>query len=87
MATIFICGDVVNLQSSTQFIDAEFIKKIQAADFSICNLEGPVVDSSVNTIPYALKQHGTTMDSLAAAGFDFLLLANNHICDMVKKGL
>lgn len=77
----------MNLKSPTQFIDAEFIKRIQAADYSICNFEGPVVDASVNTIPYALRQHGSTIDSLASAGFDLLLLANNHICDYGEKGV
>lgn len=36
----FYCGDIINLFSDKNFIDDEFVKTIQASDYSICNYEG-----------------------------------------------
>jgi poly-gamma-glutamate capsule biosynthesis protein CapA/YwtB (metallophosphatase superfamily) len=66
---------------------------LSAADLAIGNLEGPLVPTTVISLPRVLpNQLNLTADermapSLAHAGFDLLSLANNHIFDSRSAGL
>ena len=86
MASFFICGDIVNKYSEVQFVDDGIIEFIKNADYAICNLEGVVLpDNSYS--PTGVFQKYSTLKKLKDAGFDMLLLANNHITDRGKEGL
>ena len=86
MATFFICGDIINRYSPNQFIDNQIIDIIKNADYSICNLEGPILpENSISHI--GVYQQNLTTKNLKNAGFDMLLLANNHITDRGNEGL
>lgn len=84
MAKLFICGDIANVSSDQQFISEELQKIIQTADYAICNFEGPI---RFNENQKGVVQHPTTLASLKEAGFNMLLLANNHITDSGEEGL
>lgn len=86
MASFFICGDIVNKFADKQFIDAEIIDIIKKTDYAICNLEG-VVLSDNSSSPTGIFQKSSTLKNLKDAGFDMLLLANNHITDKGVQGL
>lgn len=63
--------------------------EIQTADYSIANLEFPVIDND-SPIQKSGATFGAKSDALNGiknAGIDFLNLANNHIFDHGKKGL
>lgn len=84
-AKVFVCGDLINMYSSSPFIDKSILNIIAECDYSICNFEGTCEYSEIKgrdmvhlpeTLPY-LKQCGLNM----------LLLGNNHITDYGYKGL
>ena len=85
MAKVFLCGDIINQFSEEQFIGEKMIDCIQSCDYSVCNLEG-VIDSGTFE-NHGMLQHPSTIDSLAKAGFNLCLLANNHITDYDIDGL
>lgn len=85
MAKVFVCGDVVNMFSSRQFVGEELLERIKSADYAIANLEGCVYGSS-GVVP-KMMQHPKTVSLLKEAGFRMLLLANNHIADYGENAI
>lgn len=85
MASLFICGDVVNKFRDTQFIGENLKQIISACDFSICNLEG--IEEFPEMRKGNIYQKRKTLCLLKEAGFDMMLLANNHITDYGIAGL
>lgn len=96
---ILIAGDYVpqhrvsNLIDKSQFADvfSEVLPYTQAADYSIVNLESPVVQSfSAKPIDKSgprLKCSPKAIESLVYAGFDMVTLANNHFYDYGEEGV
>lgn len=86
MVNFFICGDIVNKFSDEQFIDNQLIDIIKNADYSICNLEGVLLSDNFDSMT-GVFQKKSTIKNLKNAGFDMLLLANNHITDKGQEGI
>jgi len=84
-ADIFICGDIINQTTDKQFIDQSIVDVIQQCDYSICNFEGTC--QSQSRLKGQMLQRSSTLQSLQEAGFDMLLLANNHVTDYGYDGL
>ena len=84
-ADIFICGDIINQTTDEQFIDESLINVIQSCDYSICNFEGTCKSDTLQK--GQMLQRESTLESLKDAGFNMLLLANNHITDYGENGL
>ena len=78
-ASIFFCGDIINMYSHDQFVGTELQKIIKDCDYAVGNLEGVLNDIGVASKP--MIQDASTITSLKEAGFTLLLLANNHIAD------
>ena len=85
MIKLFICGDIVNLYNDHQFISDELIGIIKSADYSIGNLEGGLSITENKMTSTQILQHPSTIKFLKEAGFNMLLLANNHITDGGKE--
>ena len=85
MTSIFICGDIINTSFDGQFIDSSILDIVDQTDYAICNYEGTNLEN--DHIRKDMIQHPSTLESLKKAGFDLLLLANNHITDYGKIGL
>lgn len=96
--SVLIAGDVVpNGRTMDAFAShkaealfRDLIPEIQGADYSIVNLECPIVDRKAS----AIKKNGpclcTTIDTvttLKEAGFDCVTLANNHFRDFGQTGV
>jgi poly-gamma-glutamate synthesis protein (capsule biosynthesis protein) len=62
---------------------------IQGGDLAIANLESAVVPNARIATSGGLRFHGRPqmLDGIAAAGFDYLSLANNHIGDAGEQGI
>jgi len=90
MATLFICGDIVNNENNDGLICSDELSMIiSSADYAICNFEAPISgvgQPQVKTGPH-LNQHPNTIRGLKQQGFDLLLLANNHIMDFGSAAL
>ncbi|MCS3197357.1 CapA family protein [Bacteroides thetaiotaomicron] len=84
-ADIFICGDIINQTTDKQFIDSSLIDVIQHCEYSICNFEGTCKSDTLQK--GQMLQRESTLQSLKDAGFNMLLLANNHITDYGECGL
>ena len=84
-ADIFICGDIINQTTDEQFIDKSLINVIQSCDYSICNFEGTCKSDTLQK--GQMLQRESTLESLKDAGFNMLLLANNHVTDYGENGL
>lgn len=84
-ADFFICGDIINQSTDEQFIDKPIINLIKKCDYSICNFEGTCISKELNS--GTMLQRSSTLSSLKEAGFNLLLLANNHITDYGHLGL
>ena len=84
-ADIFICGDIINQTTNQQFIDNSLLNVIEHCDYSICNFEGTCTSESFSK--GQMLQRPSTLKSLKEAGFNLLLLANNHITDYGFEGL
>lgn len=84
-AEIFICGDIINQTTDQQFIDESLLDAIGYCDYSICNFEGTCMSESISE--GQMLQHPSTLKSLKEAGFNLLLLGNNHITDYGYDGL
>lgn len=85
MTDIFICGDVINPSYDGQFIDSTLLEIINKVDYAVCNYEGTNLGGEY--LGKDMIQHPSTLYSLKKAGFDLLLLANNHITDYGQQGL
>ena len=88
-ANILIVGDIVNTKNKESFIDSDLQKLIKSQDYSVCNFEAPVENSGLK-YPKAgpsIFQNKETIEILKKAGFNLLLLANNHIYDYGGTGL
>lgn len=84
-ADIFICGDIINQTTGKQFIDKNLLKVMRNCDYCICNFEGTCKTSTLQK--GQMLQHDSTLKSLKEAGFNLLLLANNHVTDYGEQGL
>ena len=59
-----------------------------AADLRVGNLESPITDSArVAPAKFTLRGAPQTAESLGAAGFDIVSLANNHMMDFGPEGI
>lgn len=95
--SLFIAGDVVpkgiqpdEFISKGELIFGEMKPYITGADFSIVNLEAPIVRDK----PSPIKKSGpclgvapSTIEVLKNAGFSVFTLANNHFFDQDQKGV
>ena len=90
MATILICGDVVNFHNADGFVCSDEVAKIATeADCSVCNFEAPISGfgrPQPKSGPH-IAQVPETVEGLKSQGFDLLLLANNHIMDYGREAL
>lgn len=89
MKKIVICGDFRAANPSIIRFDDEIANLIKNADVSICNFEAPIRTKGTNPI----KKSGPSLDQSAEspvflknAGFNVILLANNHIMDYGQEG-
>lgn len=82
--SLFIAGDVINQFNEQQFVGKGLIEDIKRCDYAICNLEGVL---SPQEKPQSMQQMPSTINSLKEAGFNLLLLANNHIADYGPEAL
>lgn len=85
MTKIFICGDINNHSFNGDFIDSSIHQVIDNSDYAVCNYEGTNLGGDY--VGKDMVQHPSTLDTLKKAGFDLLLLANNHITDYGETGL
>lgn len=97
MINIFVSGDFAPKFRIMELIDKEdyqsvfndILPIIKESDFSITNLESPLIDEGTpiaKTGPN-LKASPKSIKALKYAGFDMVTLANNHIMDYGKEGL
>ena len=84
MAKFFVCGDIVNGFSHKQFIGKKLLDIIRSSDFAIGNFEGCL---GVKKKENLLIQTDETLHLLQEAGFNLMLLANNHISDYGRIGM
>ena len=87
---LFACGDVVNFNAKSDFIDNKLKNIIQSSDMAICNFEAPIFHQDMKPIKKAgphVHQSKESAQYLKDVGFDFVSLANNHIYDYGQKGL
>ena len=87
---LFACGDVVNFNAKSDFVDERLKNIIHSSDISICNFEAPIKHSGMKGIKKAgphVYQSKESVQYLKDVGFDFVSLANNHIYDYGQKGL
>lgn len=94
---VFVTGDFVPRFRVKDMIErgdysffTEVVGQTKASDYSIINLESPVVDGEGTPIEKTgpnLKCHPNTMKSVRYAGFNCVTLANNHFYDYGDKGV
>lgn len=87
---LFACGDFVNFNAKSDFVDERLKNIIHSSDISICNFEAPIKHSGMKGIKKAgphVYQSKESVQYLKDVGFDFVSLANNHIYDYGQKGL
>ena len=85
MANLFVCGDIVNMSDSNEFIGGKLAEIISTADYSIANLEGPELNDSIKCSgPHQMEG---TVRYLQEVGFNMMLLANNHITEYGAEGI
>lgn len=82
---LFVCGDIINMFSTNQFISDELIDIIKSTDYAICNFDGTCEYAEIQNRDMVQKKG--TLSFLKKAGFDLMLLANNHVTDYEFKGL
>lgn len=98
MAKIIIAGDFCPRERVQEHIEAqnfeiifgEIKKYTSKADYSIVNLEAPIVKGAANPISKcgpSLKAIPATTDAILYAGFNMVTLANNHFYDYGDKGV
>ncbi len=95
---ILIAGDLCPLERVADLIAAKQYASvcrsvkpvIEAANYSLVNLECPVVEHPAQPIPKCgpnLKTTREAVDMVACAGFKAVTLANNHILDYGEVGM
>ena len=98
MVKILICGDYCPQDIVHDLIEKEDYKSVfgeirpytSMADYSIVNLEAPVVNSKATAIEKCgpnLKCSNRAIKALKNAGFDLVTLANNHFYDYGYSGV
>lgn len=90
MASIFVCGDIVNAEHRDGIICSHALaQKIASTDYAVCNFEAPIAGYGERQPKWGphLCQHAETIFGLRHQGFDLLLLANNHVMDFGADGL
>ena len=98
MAKIIIAGDFCPRERVQEHIEAQNFENIfgdikrytSEADYSIVNLEAPIVNGIANPISKcgpSLKAIPATTDALKHAGFNMATLANNHFYDYGDSGV
>lgn len=98
MIKLLIAGDFCPKDRVAEFIDkgnyesvlGEIKEYISQADYSIVNLEAPVVETSAKPIEKCgpnLKCTRKAIDALKWAGFNMVTLANNHFYDYGDNGV
>ena len=95
--SLFIVGDIVpksipakSFSCKGKQIFKEVCPFIQNADFSIANLEAPVVSRGLTPIRKSgpcLSTSPSTIEVLKEVGFDAVTLANNHFYDQGQQGV
>lgn len=99
MVKILIAGDYASRARVAKLIDAgrydEIFEEVRVCtstvDYSIVNLEAPVVETE-SAIPIEkygpnLKCSAKALDAIRYAGFDMVTLANNHFYDYGEDGV
>ena len=98
MIKILICGDYCPQDRVQDLIEKEDYKSVfgdicpytSIADYSIVNLEAPVLKSKATPIEKCgpnLKCSNKAVDALKYAGFNMVTLANNHFYDYGYNGV
>lgn len=98
MINILICGDYCPRDRVADLIESENYKAVfgeivnytSQADYSIVNLEAPVVESEALPIAKCgpnLKCSSKAVKAIRYAGFDMVTLANNHFYDYGDRGV
>ncbi|HCU34448.1 MAG TPA: hypothetical protein DGT21_03085 [Armatimonadetes bacterium] len=95
-ATLVCVGDVMLgrgvgdlcLEKGNAYPFERYAKRLAGADIAFCNLEAVLSDQPM-TYPRVnpLRARPEMADALAAAGFDVVSLANNHVVDCGRPGL
>jgi len=95
--SIFIAGDVVpkgispeEFTRNGEKIFSEMKPYITGADFSVVNLEAPIINKQPTPIKKAgpcLGVEPSTVEVLKDAGFQIFTLANNHFFDQGQEGV
>lgn len=93
---VVIAGDYCPREQIAQMVeigDYSFFNGVKeliaSADYSIVNLECPIVDGNIQQINKcgpALRTVNRVVDSIKYAGFDCVTLANNHFRDFGDEG-
>ena len=79
--------------SGGELLFKESAPVLQRADLALCNLEGPLCDTSLSMHGkdrphrYAFRCPTDYVGQIADAGYDFVSLANNHIHDFGYAGI
>ena len=98
MARIIIAGDFCPRERTQTLIEEQNYNEIfgdikkytSEPDYSIVNLEAPIVKDNANPISKcgpSLKAIPATTDAIKYAGFNMATLANNHFYDYGDKGV
>ncbi len=98
MTNILVAGDFCPNNRVKQLLEEDDFesvfgnvrKYIENADFSIVNLEAPVVENNAHPIEKCgpnLKCSSKAIDALKWAGVDMVTLANNHFYDYGDEGV
>ena len=98
MARIIIAGDFCPRERVQEHIETQNFENIfgdikkytSMADYSIVNLEAPIVNGTAYPISKcgpSLKAIPATTDAIQYAGFNMVTLANNHFYDYGDKGV
>ena len=96
-STIYITGDIMlsrdvarqmKLHDDFSFPFRLIASSTRDADLTVGNLEGPISDKGVNQGSiYSFRDDPRAVAGLSFAGFDVMVLANNHIFDWGRAAL
>lgn len=98
MCSILIAGDLVPIDRVADLFDKKRYSEVfgqvkaftQDCDYSIVNLEAPVVETKgchpIKKSGPCLKTNSSVTEALKYAGFDAVTLANNHFRDYGSNG-
>lgn len=88
--SMLVAGDcILSREAGDTPIGPDLTERVKSADLSLVNLEAPVTDAPPPLAKSGPHKHSApqTAQVLAAAGFDGVTLANNHIMDYGPGGL